>query len=107
MAPKRFAYIWQYSIKPASRQDFLAAYNPSGEWAQLFSRDPSYIGTVLLQDDDDENRYLTIDYWISKADRDSFRERYSVELDSLDRKCEEFTKEEQFLGDFLGSTMDR
>ena len=101
MASERFAYIWQYTIEPSFRTAFLAAYKPSGEWAQLFSRDPSYIQTVLLQDDEDENRYVTIDYWKSKADRDSFRERYSVEFDSLDNRCETFTREEQFLGDFL------
>ena len=101
MTSERFAYIWRYTIEPSRRQAFLAAYKPSGEWAQLFSLDPTYIETVLLQDDEDENRYVTSDYWKSKANRDSFRERYSVEFNSLDSKCEAFTKKEQFFGDFL------
>jgi hypothetical protein len=101
MAHERFAYIWRYTIEPTCRQAFLAAYKPNGEWAQLFSVDPSYIETVLLQDDEDGNRYVTIDYWKSKADRDSFRERYSIEFESLDNRCEAFTTEEQFWGDFL------
>ena len=101
MASERFAYIWRYTINPAQRSDFLAAYNPKGEWAQLFSREPSYIQTVLLEDAEDETQYVTIDFWKSKADRDSFRKRFSVEFDSLDSKCEAFTKEEQFMGDYL------
>ena len=101
MAYRRFAYIWQYTIEPTSRPAFLDAYEAKGEWARLFSHDPSYIETVLLQDEEDENRYVTIDYWKSKSDRDSFREKYSVEFDSLDTRCEEFTTEEEFLGDFL------
>jgi len=101
MQSERFAYIWQYTIEPARRSDFLAAYNPNGEWAQLFSRDPAYIETILLQDAEDESQYVTIDYWKSKADRDSFRGRYSAEFDSLDSRCEAFTKEEQFIGDYL------
>ena len=101
MVFKRFAYIWQYTIESASRTAFLNAYEPKGEWAQLFSRDPSYIETVLLQDEEDANRYVTIDYWESKSDRDAFRERYSVEFSRLDSRCEEFTAEETFLGDFL------
>ena len=101
MASKRFAYIWRYTIEPARRSDFLAAYNPRGEWAQLFSSDPSYVETILLRDDENEYKYVTIDFWKSKADRDSFRERYSTEFDSLDSRCEAFTKEEQFLGDYL------
>ncbi|NIN61300.1 MAG: hypothetical protein GTN55_02730 [Gammaproteobacteria bacterium] len=101
MTSERFAYIWQYTIDPTFREAFLAAYQPNGEWARLFSRDPSYIVTVLLQDDADEDRYVTIDYWKSKADRDAFRNRFSVEFDNLDSRCETFTLEEQFLGDFI------
>lgn len=101
MVPNRFAYIWQYAIEPTHRAAYLEAYKPDGEWAELFSRDPAYIGTVLLQDDEDEDRYVTIDYWNSKADRDAFRRRFSNEFESLDSRCEAFTKEEQFLGDFV------
>ena len=101
MASERFAYVWRYTIDPTHRTAFLAAYNSGGEWAQLFSRDPSYIETVLLQDDGDENRYVTIDFWKSKADRDLFRKRYSVEFENLDSTCESFTRDEQFIGDFL------
>jgi len=101
MGSKRFTYVWRYTIEPAHRSDFLEAYNPKGAWAQLFSRDPSYIKTVLLQDVEDEDRYMTIDYWRSRSDRDAFRERHSVEFDRLDSRCETFTREEQFLGDYL------
>ena len=100
METDRFAYIWQFTIERAHRQAFLAAYGSNGEWARLFSRDPAYIKTVLLRDDKDENRYVTIDYWSSRAERDNFRKRYSVEFDALDSRCEAFTKEEQFIGDF-------
>ena len=101
MASERFAYMWQYTIEPSCRSEFLTAYNPEGEWAQLFSRDPSYIETKLLQDIAYENRYVTVDYWKSKADRDSFRKRYSDEFDDLDNRCEAFTREELFMGDYV------
>ncbi len=101
MASERFAYIWEYTIDPSRRADFLAAYNPEGEWAQLFSRDPSYIQTKLIQDINKENRYVTVDYWKSKDDRDAFRERYSDEFVDLDTRCEAFTRQEVFLGDFI------
>ena len=101
MATKRFAYIWEYRIEPSRRSEYLAAYKPDGEWAALFSSDPSYIETVFLQDDEDENRFVTIDYWKSRADRDAFRKRHSGEFHSLDKRCEAFTIEERFLGDFV------
>jgi len=101
MASSQFAYIWQYQIRPDCRSDFLKAYSPSGDWAELFSRDPSYLGTKLLQDAEDENGYATIDYWRSRSDRDSFRERFSAEYNELDRRCEEFTVNEHFVGDYV------
>lgn len=104
MASRRFAYIWRYTIEPARRSDFLAAYKPTGKWTRLFSRDPSYIETVLLQDDEDENQYVTIDYWESRAGRDAFRQRFSDEFEKLDRTCEDFTRIERFIGDFVEVT---
>jgi hypothetical protein len=79
----------------------LAAYGPTGEWVRLFSSDPAYLETILLCNADDENQYLTIDFWKSKSARDSFRERYSIEFDRLDSRCEALTKDELFLGDYL------
>ena len=101
MASERFAYIWRYKIDPARRSAFLAAYNCNGEWVQLFSRDSSFIETILIQDVEDENRYVAIDFWKSRADRDSFRERFSTEFDDLDSRCESFTEEEKLLGDYI------
>ncbi len=99
--PSRFAYIWQYTIKPSEKVRFLEAYAPGGEWDRLFGRDLAYLKTTLIQDCDDENRYVTIDYWKSREDRDSFRDRYSGEFEELDRQCESYTEYEVFLGDFI------
>ena len=95
-----FAYIWQYMVNDSHKHAFLAAYGPDGSWVQLFSTDSSYLGTKLLHDLDDNDRYMTIDYWVSKVARDSFRKRYSEEFTSLDEMCEEYTLSEKFLGDF-------
>ena len=101
MTIRRFAYVWQYDIEPARRPEFLAAYGPGGEWVRLFSRDPAYIETRLLQAAGCENRYLTIDFWTSRTDRDLFRRRFRADFEALDRKCESFTRSEQHLGDYL------
>jgi len=101
MASARFAYCWRYTINPSRRPEFLAAYGPGGEWTRLFSHDSSYLRTVLLQDVADENQYMTVDFWESRAARDSFRDRYRDAFEQLDSKCEAFTVEEHFLGDYL------
>lgn len=95
-----FVYMWQYLIDPACREAFLAAYVPGGAWTALFSRDPAYFGTLLIQDIDNKDRYVTIDFWRSATDRDAFRDRFRREFDGLDAACESLTLDERFLGDF-------
>jgi hypothetical protein len=101
MKTQKFAYIWQYQIKDDHRADFLAAYESSGKWAQLFQKDEAYIETILLVDDSDPDRFITIDFWTSKTGRDDFRNRYRSEYVELDGRCEEFTVAEGFIGDFV------
>lgn len=100
MSSTRFVYIWTYRIDPQFRDEFLAAYRADGEWARLFQRDSTYLGTALIQDSQDADRYATIDYWTSRADRDAFRRRHRAAFEALDRRCERYTREETFIGDF-------
>lgn len=95
-----FAYIWQYTIDLSLESQFLAAYRPDGDWAKLFSRNANYIKTELLQDSNQKDQYVTVDYWTSKSDRDLFRVKYSEEFEELDERCETFTKKEVFIGDY-------
>lgn len=101
MPTGQFTYIWEYTIDPARQAEFLAAYKPNGGWAQLMSRHPGYLGTKLLRDVENENRFVTVDHWASKSDRDSFRKEFSSEFDRLDQECEQFTVRETFIGDFF------
>ena len=101
MAISDFVYIWQYTIKPDLKAEFLAAYKSDGEWVALFSRDGNYIKTDLLHNTEKLDIYVTIDYWKTKEARDSFRERYSKEFEDLDRRCEAYTVSEVLIGDFV------
>ena len=100
MTSASFAYVWQFRIDPNRRSEFLRAYRPDGQWSQLFARDPAYVETKLLHDTADPDRYLTVDYWRSAEARDAFRERCADAFEDLDRRCEQFTLSEEFIGDF-------
>jgi quinol monooxygenase YgiN len=95
-----FAYLWQYTVDAARRSEFLELYGRNGAWVQLFSRDSGYIETELLQDADDECRFVTIDYWSSREAHDAFRVKYDGEFRMLDEQGATFTVAETFLGDF-------
>ncbi len=100
MAKKRFVYIWEYLVKEAYLSEFEKAYGPEGDWVQLFKKASGYLSTDLHQDDSNRLRFLTVDSWETKKDRDDFLNKYSKEFEILDTHCEGFTEREIWLGDF-------
>jgi heme-degrading monooxygenase HmoA len=95
----RFVYLWEYLVSDDHMIQFQQAYGLNGLWVQLFSQSDGYIRTELLHDVDNPNRFITIDYWVSKEARDKFRIQFAEAFGALDEVCEAFTIEERFLGD--------
>jgi len=98
-----YAYIWKYSVRSEHVGDFVAAYGPNGDWVQLFRRFKGYCQTVLLRDRGDPLVFVTIDYWRCASDWETFRKKAGVEFESLDSRCEQWTKEERELGRYDAS----
>src|SRR5688572_23185888 len=94
-----FCYIWEFRVHAEHLDAFVAAYGPDGDWVRLFRGDAAYVRTELLRDRDDPARFLTIDVWTDLAAYREFRRRLQVELEELDRRCEQFTIAEKHLGD--------
>ncbi len=80
--------------------NFEKIYWPDGDWAQLFRKAKGYIATDLHQDISNTSRFITVDLWNTKEDRDNFRKKYSKEFELLDEHCESFTEQEKLIGDF-------
>lgn len=99
-APRMYSYVWEFQVHPDFKEEFESSYGSHGEWVKLFKRHPAYVRTDLLKDQSDPLRYLTVDTWESLEQYRSFREEFSHEFDALDTKCEAYTKNERFLGDF-------
>ena len=57
------ALVFRYEVRDT--EEFERAYGPEGEWAQFFRQGTGYIGTELLHDVDEPERYLVIDRWES------------------------------------------
>jgi heme-degrading monooxygenase HmoA len=57
------ALVFRYEVRDP--EEFERAYGPNGEWAEFFKRGEGYIGTELLHDVDEPERYLVIDRWQS------------------------------------------
>ena len=56
------ALVFRYEVRD---RRLRGAYGPDGEWAQFFRQGAGYIGTELLRDVEEPDRYLVIDRWES------------------------------------------
>ncbi len=90
--------IWHYRIAPGKAAAFQAAYGSMGDWAQLFALAAGYLGTRLLQPEQTDGDWMTIDCWESREHWEAFiglhRERY----EALGRKLGDLTTRNELVG---------
>ena len=96
--------MWEFIVHPDKVREFVSAYKPEGDWAQLFGLAAGYEGTELLSSINDGKRFVTIDRW-SKADdyarfQERFDERFNQQYRSLNAQLEGLTIRETNLGLF-------
>ena len=95
-----FAYIWKFTVRQEHIEEFKKIYGPEGDWVQLFSQADGFVATDLHQDNTDRGRFITVDVWKSKVDRNRFQMQFSKEFEALDKYCEQLTEDEKLLGEF-------
>jgi heme-degrading monooxygenase HmoA len=95
-----FVVLWEFEVKPGCEERFETVYGPSGDWARLFGRDPSYRETLLLRDPFRTRTYLTLDFWDSREAYEAFREANLSAYTTLDRACEALTSAERKIGSY-------
>ena len=97
--------IWEFRPRRGREAEFREAYGPAGAWVALFGSAPGYLGSELVRDLDDPDRYLTIDRWTSREALESFRRIRDAEYRALDRVTESLTSSEIHLGDFTAGSV--
>ena len=96
----QFLVIWEFVVQPGKEQTFEQIYGPDGDWVQLFRQGHGYCGTKLSRDFDKPRRYVTLDFWESRADYEAFKLQHAAEYKAIDEKCEALTEEEREIGKF-------
>jgi heme-degrading monooxygenase HmoA len=71
------ALVFRYDVRDGA--SFESAYGANGEWAQFFRQGVGYIGTELLRDVDEVDRYLVIDRWQSIDAYNAFLAEHQAE----------------------------
>jgi heme-degrading monooxygenase HmoA len=90
--------VWEFRVRKGREAEFEQAYGPTGEWTALFKRGEGYLGTELLHDTTNRQRYVTIDRWTSPATYEAFRSRWRSEYAAMDSLYEALTEHEVLLG---------
>lgn len=89
-----FVRVWEYRVRPECIDAFERAYGAEGDWAQLFVREPGFIGTALFRDTSNVLRFLTVDRWQDEESWARFLAKRRGEYDALDARFEELTQDE-------------
>jgi heme-degrading monooxygenase HmoA len=95
-----FIIIWEFAIRPGQRAAFETAYGPEGEWAALFRGCPGFERCELLQDAEDPDRYVTLDYWQMPEAHVLGMQRIAGAYQELDARCDALTIRERRVGNF-------
>jgi heme-degrading monooxygenase HmoA len=78
------ALVFRYEARDA--ETFERAYGPEGEWAHFFRQGRGYVGTELLHDVEEPERYLVIDRWESA---DAYNDFLAEHRDEYMRRADE------------------
>jgi quinol monooxygenase YgiN len=95
-----YTYIWDYEVAEPHVGDFERTYGSDGDWVQLFRLARGYIRTELHRDCRRPDRFLTIDYWESRAAWETFRADFAEQFEELDARCGGLTVRETEIGRF-------
>jgi heme-degrading monooxygenase HmoA len=92
--------IWEFVVKEEARGQFELAYGPGGAWSKLFARCPGFRGTTLLRDMKNPQRYLSIDFWDTVAQREQMLAERKAEYSNLDAAFADWTESKTEVGIF-------
>jgi quinol monooxygenase YgiN len=92
--------LWEFTVPQSHLEAFEAAYGSEGLWARLFRRDFAYRETILVKDQTQCGRYLTIDVWEDKDSYLRFKDRFADDYQKIDQECERLTSAERQIGIF-------
>ena len=90
----------EFTVPQPHLAAFEREYGGDGTWARLFRRDSAYRETILVKDNAQSGRYLTIDVWDDKDSYLRFKDRFADDYQTIDKECERLTNGERQIGIF-------
>jgi heme-degrading monooxygenase HmoA len=95
-----FVVIWEYQAHAGREGEFAALYGGEGAWVALFRGYAGYVGTELLHDATQPQRFVTIDRWTSQSAYDAFLATAKPAYADIDALGDALTVHERCVGRF-------
>jgi heme-degrading monooxygenase HmoA len=95
-----FVIVWEFRVHLIKRRAFERSYGSEGDWAKFFRTGRGYLGTELLRDWQQPDRYITLDYWKSRRHYETFKKQNRKTYQLIDERCEALTTRESEIGQF-------
>jgi heme-degrading monooxygenase HmoA len=95
-----FVIVWEYMARPDRIEEFEALYRPDGDWVALFRRSSGFVGTTLMRDLHDPDRYVIADRWSTDAAYEAFQRDHADDYAALNARGEQLHRAEHLIGRF-------
>ncbi len=69
--------MFRYEVREPD--EFVRVYGPEGDWAQFFRQGRGYMGSELLHDLEEPERFLVVDRWESAEAYNAFLAEHEAE----------------------------
>ena len=92
--------VWEFVVNEEARDRFELVYGPGGAWSELFARHPGFRGTTLLRDTNNQQRYLTVDFWDTEAQREQMLADRGADYSNLRAALDDWTESQTEVGVF-------
>ena len=92
--------VTEFVVKEEARGQFELAYGPGGAWSRLFAQCPGFRGTTLLRDTENPRRYMAIEVWDTRAQREQILLERKSEYSDLDAALADWTETKTEAGVF-------
>lgn len=92
--------VWEFLVKEGAQGQFELLYGPGGAWSKVSSNASGFRGTTLLRDEENPQRYLTIEVWDSTEQHEQMLLENRSKVSELDEAFTEWTISHNKLGTF-------
>ena len=82
----QFITTWKYKVKSEKRNEFEKLYEKDDNWVKLFRNIRINIKTELIKDLNNNDIYITLDYWKSKEAYYKFKDATKQEFSKIAKK---------------------